>query len=219
MTARGGQTTGPRRTDLRVVFDFGAVVFQWQPARMLMRELPLRATDAAQAAHWAAQIFQGYTGDWADFDCGVVAVPELVARISARTGLRPDEAQTAIDGVAGELQPQADMVALLQRLHAGGRRLHYLSNMPAPVADLLEVRDPFMACFESGVFSCRVHRIKPDPAIYRLAAERFGAAAQDLVFIDDHPPNVAAARALGWDAFVFTGAAQAEAELRARQLI
>jgi HAD superfamily hydrolase (TIGR01509 family) len=219
MTGRGAQTTSPRSTGRRVVFDFGAVVFHWQPARMLMRELPLRATDAASAAHWAAQIFQGYTGDWADFDRGLVAVPELVARISARTGLRPDEAQTAIDGVARELQPQAATVALLQRLHAGGRRLHYLSNMPAPVADLLEARNPFMACFESGVFSCRVQLIKPDPAIYRVAADRFGASGHDLVFIDDHPPNVAAARALGWDGFVFTDAAQAEADLTARHLL
>jgi len=202
----------------RIVFDFGAVVFHWQPTRMLMRELPQRATDDTQAAHWAAQIFQGYGGDWADFDRGTVNVPELVSRICARTGLDPAEAQTAVDGVARELQPQADTVALLQRLHAAGRRLHYLSNMPAPIADQLEARNPFMQCFESGVFSGRVRLIKPDPAIYRLAAERFGASPEELLFIDDHPPNIAAAKALGWDGFVFTSAAQAQQELAARGL-
>ena len=202
-----------------IVFDFGAVVFHWQPVRMLMRELPLRAPDATQAAHWAAQIFQSYTGDWAEFDRGTVSVPELVARLCARTGLRPEESQTAIDGVARELQPQADTVALLQRLHAAGHPLHYLSNMPAPIADQLEARNPFMACFDSGVFSGRVQLIKPEAAIFHLAAERFGAAPEDLVFIDDHPPNIAAARALGWDGFVFSSAAQAEAELAARGLV
>lgn len=202
-----------------IVFDFGAVVFHWQPTRMLMRELPQRATDETQAKHWAAQIFQSYGGDWADFDRGVVSVPDLVARIGARTGLAPHEVQAAINGVARELQPQADTVALLQRLHAAGRPLHYLSNMPAPVADQLEARNPFMQCFESGVFSGRVQLIKPEPAIFHLAAERFGAAPADLVFIDDHLPNIAAAQALGWDGFVFTSAAQAEQELAARGLI
>ncbi|MDP1901386.1 MAG: HAD-IA family hydrolase [Rubrivivax sp.] len=52
--------------------------------------------------------------------------------------------------------------------------------------------------------------------MFRLAAERFGAAPGELVFMDDHVPNVAAARALGWNAFHFSHAAQAEAELRQR---
>jgi putative hydrolase of the HAD superfamily len=203
----------------RVVFDFGAVVFQWRPTAMLRRELPHLATDETRAAHWAAAIFQGYGGDWADFDRGVLGVPELVARISARTGLEPSDVQTAVDGVARELQPKPDMVALVQHLHGAGHRLHFLSNMPAPVATALEARNDFMRCFESGVFSGRVQLIKPDPAIYRLAAARFQAAPADLVFIDDHPPNVAAAHALGWDGFVFHSPAQTEAELAARGLL
>ena len=208
-------TSSSRR---HIVFDFGAVVFRWRPAQMLMRELPHLAPDEAQGAHWASQIFQSYGGDWADFDRGAVSVRELVARIGQRTGLGAADVQTAIDGVARELQAQPDMVALLRRLHGAGHPLHYLSNMPAPIANALEARNPFMACFDSGVFSARVGLIKPDPAIFLLAAERFGAAPAELVFIDDHPPNIAAARALGWDGFVFTGAEQAQAELAARGL-
>ncbi len=203
----------------RVVFDFGAVVFQWRPTVMLRRELPHLATDETRAAHWAAQIFQSYGGDWGEFDRGVLSVPDLVARLCARTGLQRNDAQTAVDGVARELQPQPAMVALLQRLHAAGRPLHFLSNMPAGIASELEARHDFFRCFASGVFSARVQLIKPDPAIYRLAAARFQAAPADLVFIDDHPPNIAAAKALGWDGFVFKCAAQAEAELGARGLL
>jgi putative hydrolase of the HAD superfamily len=203
----------------RVVFDFGAVVFQWRPTVMLKRELPHLATDETRAAHWAAQIFQSYGGDWAEFDRGVLSVPDLVARISARTGLQRSDVQTAVDGVARELQPKPEMVALLQRLHGAGRRLHFLSNMPAGIASDLEARHDFLRCFASGIFSARVQLIKPDPAIYRLAAARFGAAPADLLFIDDHPPNIAAAQALGWDGFVFRSASRTEAELAARGLL
>jgi putative hydrolase of the HAD superfamily len=203
----------------RVVFDFGAVVFQWRPTLMLQRELPHLATDETQAAHWAAQIFQSYGGDWADFDRGLLSVPDVVARISARTGLPGSEVQTAVDGVARELQPKPEMVALLQRLQGAGRRLHFLSNMPAGIASELEARHDFLRCFDSGIFSARVQLIKPDPAIYRLAAARFQAAPAELVFIDDHPPNVAAAQALGWDGFVFRSPAQTEAELATRGLL
>jgi putative hydrolase of the HAD superfamily len=85
--------------------------------------------------------------------------------------------------------------------------------MPAPYAEHLEAND-FFSCFSDGVFSARVHHNKPEPAIFALAAQRFGHAPQDLVFLDDHEPNVHAARAAGWQALHFSNAAQAEAALR-----
>ncbi|MCZ8109542.1 MAG: HAD family hydrolase [Betaproteobacteria bacterium] len=200
----------------RIVFDLGAVVLRWRPHEVLRQALPQRVAGAADAAHWATQVFQGYGGDWADYDRGTVAVPDLVARIAARTGLAPAEVQAVVDGVPEELQPLPDSVALIERLRAAGHRLHYLSNMPAPCADVLERREAALfAHFDGGVFSGRVQRVKPEPAIYALAAGRFGAAPEELVFLDDHEPNVAAARAAGWQGVHFRDAAQAEAALRA----
>jgi 2-haloacid dehalogenase len=39
--------------------------------------------------------------------------------------------------------------------------------------------------------------MKPDPRIFQLALLRFGIKAEETVFIDDNPNNVAAANALG----------------------
>ena len=50
------------------------------------------------------------------------------------------------------------------------------------------------------VYSHEVGLAKPDPAIYALTAERLGVEPHEIVFLDDHPPNVAAARAAGWHA-------------------
>lgn len=199
----------------RIVFDLGAVVLQWRPAEVLARELPGRVVDAASAAHWQAQVFQAYGGDWADYDRGTVSVPDLVARIAGRTGLSPAEVRAVVEAVPHELQPIPGTVALIDRLRAAGHRLHYLSNMPAPCADVLEQREAALfARFDGGVFSGRVHHVKPEPAIYALAAQRFGAAPDELVFLDDHAPNIMAARAAGWHGVVFHDAAQAEAEMR-----
>jgi len=118
--------------------------------------------------------------------------------------------------VPRELRPIPETVALIQRLRAAGHRLHYLSNMPAPCAEVLEQREAALfAHFDGGVFSGRVQHIKPEPAIYALAAERFGARPEELVFLDDHEPNIVAARAAGWHGVHFQHAAQAEAALRA----
>jgi putative hydrolase of the HAD superfamily len=200
---------------MKIVFDFGGVLFNWQPQQLLQRELPHLATDDATARSLSELFFQGYAGDWADFDRGTVSVPDLVARIASRTGLAASDVQRVIDGVPGELQPRTDTVAWLQRLHEEGRELYFLSNMPLPYADHLEATHGFLRRFRDGVFSARVRQIKPDAAIYELAAERFGARPEELLFMDDHEPNVKAARALGWHALHFIDAAQAEAQLAA----
>jgi putative hydrolase of the HAD superfamily len=204
---------------LRIVFDFGGVLFRWQPAQLLLRTLPQRLADETAARRLAASFFQGYGGDWAAFDRGEIEVPALARNIAARTGLALDEVLRVIEGVKDELQPLPDSVALLQRLHAQGRRLHYLSNMPAPYADHLDARHGFLRCFESGVFSSRERLAKPEPAIFEHAARRFGAVPGDLLFLDDYPANVEAALRCGWQALLFENAAQAEAALAQRGLL
>ena len=196
------------------VFDFGRVVFRWRPEMLVSTALPHRATDADATRHWVQQIFQAYDGDWGDFDRGVVEPPELARRIAARTGLAEAEAAAIIASCPSELEPLPDTVAWLRRLHAQGRPLHYLSNMPEPFAAHFERTHDFMRLFESGVFSSRVQLLKPDRAIFDHAAKLFGRAPTELLFLDDHLPNIVAAREAGWTAVHFIDAAQAEAEVQ-----
>jgi putative hydrolase of the HAD superfamily len=199
---------------MKIVFDFAGVLFGWHPPSLIRRALPGRATDDASAARWADLIFQGYGGDWAEFDRGTVSPETLAERIARRTGLLEAEVRRVVDGVPRELQPIDSTVALLQRLRDAGQPLYFLSNMPAPYADLLEARHPFVGWFDDGVFSARVRLIKPEPAIFELAAQRFDMPPGELLFFDDVAGNVEAARCAGWNAQQFTDAAACEAELR-----
>ena len=198
-----------------IVFDFAGVLFRWHPPSMIRREVPHLAPDDASAAHWAREIFQGYVGDWLEFDRGLLDLPAVIERIVGRTGLARADVQRIVDAVPHELQPIPETVELLGRLHDAGRRLLFLSNMPAPYAAHLEREHAFVRWFEDGVFSGRVRAAKPEPAIFQLAAERFRTPPSELVFLDDVPENVEAARALGWNALHFTDAVRAEDELRA----
>ena len=202
-------------SDRAFVFDFGRVVFRWRPEVLVQTVLPHRAIDAETTRHWVQQVFQAYGGDWGDFDRGVVEPPELARRIAARTGLDEAEAAAIIEAAPRELEPLPDTEDWLRRLHAQGRPLHFLSNMPEPFAAHFERTHDLMALFESGVFSARVQLLKPEPAIYEHAAAAFGRAPADLLFLDDHLPNIVAAREAGWTAVHFTDAAQAEAEVLA----
>jgi putative hydrolase of the HAD superfamily len=208
-----------------LVFDFGAVVFHWQPLQLLQRTLPARAPDAAAAERLAATIFQGFRigSDWSAFDLGRVDAGRLAERIARRSGcLAASEVRAVIDAVAPALVADPPTLALLQRLKAAGHRLHFLSNMPAPYARYLERHNADVyACFETGLYSSQIGLMKPDAACYAHAAGRFGFGARQAppLFVDDSQPNVDAARAIGWDAFVYRDAAQCAAELTARRLL
>jgi putative hydrolase of the HAD superfamily len=197
----------------RIVFDMAAVLFHWQPRQMLKRVLPQWAGDEARAAHWEAELFQGWQGDWADFDRGLIGVDAVVHRIATRTGLPQADVRIAVQAIPLELQPLPDTVALLHRLADAGHVLHFLSNMPRPFVPRLD-RHAFFKRFASGIWSGHVGLSKPQDAIYALAEERFGAEPAQLLFLDDSPDNVEAALARGWQALVFTDAAAAEDTLR-----
>ena len=200
---------------MNVVFDLGGVVFTWRPAELVATVLPDRAPDDAAARHWVREIFQDYGGDWLAFDRGAVEVPELIERIAGRTGLTADEVRAVVDAVPVALAPIAPTIDLIREVGAAGHRLLYLSNMPAPYADHLERTHAFLAAFDDGVFSSRVREVKPEAAIFERALSRFGATAADCLFLDDHLPNVEAARGLGWQALQFTDAGAARRELQA----
>jgi putative hydrolase of the HAD superfamily len=188
---------------MNVVFDLGAVVVAWEPARLLQAHFPERAptTEAAQAL---ARAFFHHE-DWQAFDCGLRSVDEVVARTASRLGLAESEVHDMVAPLGERLDPIPDSVELLDELRTrrdGGEelRLFYLSNMPMPYARALERRLPFFQWFDGGVFSGDVKRIKPNSEIYELLAWRHGFEPAQTLFIDDMAPNVEAARALGWHA-------------------
>jgi len=200
-------------TKKHIVFDFGRVLFRWRPEQLLAEQWPHRVPTAEAGAPFVAEFFQAYSGDWGAFDQGLIGQDEVVARISARTGWPVAEVAQVAAAAPFELQPLPDTVALIDELKSAGHRLFYLSNMPAPLAEHLERSYPIDQWFEAGVFSSRVQQVKPNPGIFHTALAHFGVAAEDCIFLDDHPANVAAAQALGWQALLFTTAATARWQL------
>ncbi len=65
------------------------------------------------------------------------------------------------------------------------------------------------------VYSHEVGMSKPDPRIYELTWQRLAVRPEEMVFLDDVEPFVAAAAALGIQAVRFTDTAQAIADLDA----
>ena len=67
--------------------------------------------------------------------------------------------------------------------------------------------------FDFFFSSCYVAFRKPDTQIYRLALDVLQCEPEEVIFIDDRPPNVEAAASLGIHAIRYQGPEQLEREL------
>lgn len=103
---------------------------------------------------------------------------------------------------------------ILKELAASGRFLIGSLNNEAP--ELNDYRFQTFAlreCFDLALTSCYLGLRKPEPAMYRRAIDIVGGPAQQILFIDDRPENVAGAQAAGLTALRFTGADALRSEL------
>ena len=98
--------------------------------------------------------------------------------------------------------------------------LYSITNFGVDAWAMFRPTFPVLDHFRDIVVSGHERLIKPDRAIFDLAAARFGHAPEAMLFIDDNADNIAAARALGWQVHHFLDdAAALEADLRARGLL
>lgn len=201
-----------------VVFDFGGVLFNWQPAKLIQSVLPHLASNDAEALKLASEVFQSFVpgSDWSEFDRGALSWDEVRDQIALRTGLAAADVHSLMEAIPPHLAPMPATVNWLDRLADAGVPLYFLSNMPRPYAEFLQREHAFLNRFSEGVFSCHVGQIKPNADIFQTAADQFGVAPERTVFIDDNIHNIETARSLGWRAVQFVDAAQCQAELAQR---
>ncbi len=195
------------------LFDLGNVIVRWDPANLYTRVFPTQA----EAERFLADI------DWPAWhlrhDAG-----ELFADTSAELIGRFPHYRAQIEAWFGRWSEMFDgyvpgIVEILHDLNAAGVPLFALTNLSAEIADETFALFPETARFQDIVVSGALRLVKPDPAIYAAALERIGAPAEDVFFTDDSAANIAAARALGFKAHLFEGAAGLRIALRAHGLL
>ena len=191
-----------------VYFDLGNVLFAFDRERAFRQ---MAAVCGADPATIRAVVMEG--GLQRGLECGRIGWPEFHAEFSRLTGTRSasdDLARAASD----MFTLRHDILPIIAALERSGCPIGILSNTCGPHWDHL-VRGGHAILpggFAPLVLSHEAGCMKPDPAIYALAASRAGVPPERIFFCDDLADNVAAARAAGWDAEVFTsGPALADA--------
>ena len=193
---------------MNIIFDLGGVVVAWEPEAIIAKVF----TDSALQARVMAEIIEHE--DWRALDRGVLPRQEAIVRAVQRTGLEAHVVDALLCQVPPALVAIPETVALLYRLKARGHKLFCLSNMHVASIEHLERVYTFWEVFEGIVISCRIHLLKPEPAIYAYVLETYGLNGTETVFIDDMEVNVAAAAQFGIHPIQFENPMQCERRLQ-----
>jgi 2-haloacid dehalogenase len=127
--------------------------------------------------------------------------------VAERTALYPDHADL-IRAYATRFNetipgPVPGTHAIARTLAERGIPLFAITNFGDEFWAQFRPTAPIFDLFEDIVVSGVEKIAKPDPRLFELAAIRFGRAPADMLFIDDNPANIAAAKALGWQVHHF----------------
>lgn len=196
-----------------VVFDVGRVIVQWE-----LRHLFAQLIDDPEELDWFCT--HVVTEEWHfEHDAG----RPLDEMVPERQALYPDHAHLIeayrhrfLDTIPGPVPGTAE---LIERLAQRGVPLYAITNFGAEFWEQFHPSEPVLQHFRDIVVSGHARLVKPDPAIFNLAQQRFGHAPETMLFVDDNAANIASAAALGWQVHHFSDAEGLAEDLAARGLI
>ena len=199
--------------DRVVVWDLGNVVIPWDRRGALARFVE----DEAEVERLAAEVFDLATN--VHLDRGD-PLHEVVAIVEERHPGHGWVVEGYVEHFRHSLGPADPAVeALIEELLARSVRNVGLSNWSAVCFVGIPEDVRAIGLLEGVVISGEERICKPDAEIFRRCEERFGFEPEQALFFDDSAANVDAARAVGWDAEVFTDAEAARRVLVSRGLL
>ena len=193
-----------------VIFDVGRVLFDWD-LRYLFAKL---IADGDELEWFVTHVV---TPQWHfQHDAGR-ALADMLPELKTEF---PDHAPL-IDAYATRFNetipaPMPGSLELVERLDAAGVPLFAITNFGHEFWEGFRPTQPIFDRFRNVVVSGTEKLMKPDPAIYRLAIERFGIDPAGAIFIDDVAKNIDGAESVGIAGHVFKDAATLEAVLVSR---
>jgi 2-haloacid dehalogenase len=191
-----------------VIFDVGRVLFDWDLRHLFAKLI----ADKDQLEWFVTNVV---TPEWHfQHDAGR-PVAEMVLELKAAF---PDHTPL-IDAYATRFNetipaPMPGSLELVERLDDAGVPLFAITNFGHEFWEGFRPTQPIFDRFRDIIVSGTEKLMKPDPAIYALAIERFGVDPAGALFIDDVAANVAGAESVGIAGHQFVDAATLERELR-----
>jgi FMN phosphatase YigB (HAD superfamily) len=192
-------------------FDLGKVLVDFSVEQMLQKMAEVSDTTPERVRE--ALIAGGLQ---ADFETGRITTRQFYEGFYRQIGTRP-AASALLRAGTESFCLNLSLLPVVAHLQEAGCHLGILSNTCESHWEYCFQNYRIVAeSFQAYALSYRIGVTKPNPRIYRAAAEIAGCKPQDIFFTDDISGHVDAARQAGFDAVVYTSTPQLVAELRRR---
>jgi putative hydrolase of the HAD superfamily len=195
-----------------IIFDMGNVLIEFKPLDYLTQIIAERTV--------AEKVYQEMIckNEWRELDRGAISEAEALAAISARIPAYAEYVRQAMTGWFKKLKPVEGMEELVKDLKQKGYRIYLLSNASSRIYEYMD-QIPAIRFFDGYLISCDIQVNKPDQEIYRALLRKYDLVAGECLFIDDLEENIAGARAVGLQGYVFKEAADLRRFLCERKLL
>ncbi len=190
-----------------VVFDFGGVLVRTEDQarrRQWEARLGLGDHDLDRLVFESAIALRATVGDGTEAD--------VWEHVASTLKLRADQLEVLRADFWAEDKVDTDLVALLAELRPRYRTA-ILSNAWSNGREVIVGRYGLGSAADMIFISAEARLAKPDPRLYRLAAERLMVQPAEAVFVDDFLVNVEGARAAGWQAIHYQPGLDVRGEL------
>jgi putative hydrolase of the HAD superfamily len=197
-----------------IYFDLGNVVAFFDRPKACRQMAAVAGIDAARVEEL---VFHGPLND--RYERGDISTREFYEAFCSATGTHPDY-EALLHAKADIFRLNYSLLPIVARLEDTGLRLGVLSNTSPCHWEFLCSRGYGILphAFSVRALSYELRAIKPEPKIYRAAAELAGVSPSEIFFCDDTPGHVAAAREAGFDAVQYTSTQSLVDDLHSRGL-
>ena len=185
-----------------IIFDFGNVMVHFDP-QGITEALAEPHISPEEKDLLAKKLFD--RAYWDRLDLGTITENECVSALCEQLPARLHPSGEKILTQWYTALPERDgMSALVRDLQEKGYPVYLLSNISNTFAEHWQ-EIPCLQTFDGVVFSAPLHMVKPTAEIFHHLLEKFHRTAEECLFIDDAPRNIAGAQACGITGYLFDG--------------
>jgi len=133
------------------------------------------------------------------YEAGEMSTADFFTAVKSATSFRGElnDFRNIFGDIFSEIP---EMIALNDRLRAGGHRTYIFSNTNELAVNFIRNRFPFFADFDGYILSYEQRCMKPDSRIYEVVEEITRNKGDRIIYIDDREENVVSGAARGWHA-------------------
>jgi len=175
-----------------VVFDLGKVLVDFDYSIATQKLAALSKVSPADMARLVDQ-----SPLLVEFETGLINTHDFYRQVCQATGFCGD--QTQFDALFADIfSPIDPMIHLHAQLRRANIPTYIFSNTNDIAVRHIRNRFPFFSDFTGYVLSYKHGAMKPRPEIYQVVEKVADARGEEILYLDDRPENIEAARQRNW---------------------